>query len=669
MSGTRRKAIGSWEVALRLGILARRRRRGWPAATAPARRVRSFLVKKEPAPAAHLLHLLDVRPRTLDEARDEVARYDELDHPALPSIVEMFFYKRQLAVVVERDDGVRLDKLKGYLDRDRERLPDAAVWFVGWRLCSALAQAHLARDRKGDLAPILHGTLSLRDVLVEWDGDVNVHGLCPLLSAAPIAEGDEVSPPSRAWIGPGFRNDEPLTPRADTYAAALVLRCLLTGRPAPTPGASVEPMIELRPDIPADVAGSIDRALQGRARPSAAELAQRLEGLVRITDGRRALLDCLELYQALWGLWSVASPRIWSPESPQLSDEPSAGFEAESAVLSSLAAGEQGEDDGEIGDELTFGEFAEPPLETSRSLGADSALPETAPEASVAVASAPAASEVDGGASDEPTENVSLSSTMASVSDAPPVLPRTGIGDPRGGLGSEPPIRFDRPDRGSNGHLVSPARERDPDAPLPRPPRTPMASATRTPVADDSDRARWPLYVVGACLVALVVWYASRDRGEGEEGRPAASNAPTASGSPTAPTRAVAAPPTTSGVSDEEDGASSSPRRTSKTPEPGGDDADVPPEVVVQPTLTVEERADMEWTQGYLLVESEIRDALVYVNGHRVGPVGRKNKIFCGRKFVRLGTENPPTTPWLTGGTTVELACRDLTVVSIAGPE
>ena len=90
---------------------------------------------------------------------------------------------------------------------------------------------------------------------------------------------------------------------------------------------------------------------------------------------------------------------------------------------------------------------------------------------------------------------------------------------------------------------------------------------------------------------------------------------------------------------------------------------------MVQPTLTVEERADMEWTQGYLLVESEIRDALVYVNGHRVGPVGRKNKIFCGRKFVRLGTENPPTTPWLTGGTTVELACRDLTVVSIAGPE
>ena len=29
------------------------------------------------------------------------------------------------------DDGVGLDRLKGYLDRDRERLPDAAVWFVG----------------------------------------------------------------------------------------------------------------------------------------------------------------------------------------------------------------------------------------------------------------------------------------------------------------------------------------------------------------------------------------------------------------------------------------------------------------------------------------------------------------------------------------------------------
>lgn len=663
MSGTRRKAIGSWEVALRLGTLARRRHRGWPSATAPARRVRSFLVKKAPAPAAHLLHLLDVRPRTLDEAREELERYDELEHPALPRIVEMFPYKRQLAVVVERDDGVRLDKLKGYLDRDRERLPDAAIWFVGWRLCSALAQAHLARDRRGDLAPILHGTLSSRDVLVEWDGDVKLHGLCPLLSAAPIAEGDEVSPPSRAWIGPGFRNGEPLTPRADTFAAALVLRGLLTGRPPPTPGASIEPLTELRPDIPADVARSLDRALHGRARPSAAELAQRLEGLVRILDGRRALLDCMELYQALWGLWSVASPQVWSTEAPPVLEASVGSFDPESAALSSLAPGDV--DDAEIADELTLGDLddVEPPPDTSRSAGASSTSPDAEAAASVPIVATSSRPEDESEGGDDGVA-VSLATTMASVPDEP-VPPQPRELSLEGDEGSEPGARerADGRDEGPGRGLVPPSMGDEPSEPLPRPPRTPLASTTES-VPDEPDKARWPLYLVAACLVALVAWYASRDRNVAPEGGQSASTAEVVpSGAPTAPTRAAAAPRPTSDVVEE--APSPSPIEATTEDDPPGD---VPPEVVVQPTLSAEERADMEWTQGYLLVESELRDALVYVNGHRVGPVGRKNKIFCGRKFVRLGTENPPTTPWLTGGTTVELACRDLTVVSIAGP-
>ena len=611
----------------------------------------------------HVLHLLDVRPRTLEEARIEVERYDELDHPALPGIVEMFEYKRQLAVVLERDDGVRLDKLKGYLDRDRERLPDAAIWFVGWRLCSALAQAHLARDQEGKLAPILHGTLSLRDVLVEWDGDVKLHGLCPLLSAAPISEGDEVAPPSRAWVGPGFRNDEPLTPRADTYAAALVLRCLLTGRPPPTPGASLESMAELRPDIPGDVARSLDRALHGRARPSAAELAQRLEGLVRVTDGRRALLDCMELYQALWGLWSVASPQVWSVETP------SAGLvlDPESAALSSLSPSER-RDDHEIADELTLGDLddVEPTSPyTSRSPGAQSTMPDTVDEAPVAVTSAPPQlPDKDDGEAGEARGPISLTSTMASAphEPAPPGPKSSPPVDPVAASGPDEPAPPSASRSRPGRPPAPPTSSVEPAAPLPRPPRTPLTSTAEP--APDEERSRWPLYLVAACLVALVAWYATRDRGADPEAPSSASSATARADVPMPPNRAASAPPPT-----EMSAATSPPPRPETASSEDELPAEVPPEVVVQPTLTPDERADMEWSQGYLLVESEIRGALVYVNGHRVGPVGRKNKIFCGRKFVRLGTENPPTTPWLTGGTTVELACRDLTVVSIAGPE
>jgi Protein tyrosine and serine/threonine kinase len=647
---------------------------------APARRVRSFVVKHRSAPGAaiHLLHLLDVRPRELDVAQAEVERYRGLEHPSLPKLVDVFTYKRQVAVVMERDDGVRLDKLKGYLDRDRERLPDAAVWFVGWRICSALAQAHLARNRAGDLAPILHGSLSLRDVLVGWDGDVTIHGLCPVLSDVPVAEDDTPGPPSRAWLAPSVRKGEPLTPRVDTYAGALVLRCLLTGRPPPTPGASSATMKELRDDIPEDVARSLDRALRGRARPSSAELAQRLEGLVRITDGRQALRDCMELYQALWGLWSVAAPEQWSSEgkaklevTPVESFQPTSVIPSEAVPLSEL--------------ETMDGDT---PPDTSRSPGATSKVPRTRDDAieDVVVASAVASTEL-AAEEQEPAASVDpgpLTSTMVSPPDdiaeaqrhaaqaqraheareearSPPPMPS----DPDPAGASEEQLEDDS-DRVSgfrstaNGGLgatltSAPSRKPAPSKTEPRasPEPAPRVVSPSASVPPEEQRSKWPLYAVAGVIVALMAWYASRDRRADGERLP---SKPAPSASAAEPLRPPPTPPEPTTAPDPEPAV----RPAASVPEPDPSNM-----VTVEPTLTSAERAVMEYTQGYLLVRSELPDAKVFVNGHPVGPVGRKNKIFCGPKFVRLGRGNPPTTPWLTKGMTVDLACRDLTVVSI----
>ena len=279
-----------------------------------------------------VLHVIELQAERRNKAKEQLSRYWQLLHPALPRLVEFCEHEDGLVAVFEPVDGVTLARLKGYLERDREQLPDAAIWYLGHQVMGALARAHLARDARGQMSPIVHGTLSARDVLVSWGGEVRLMGVCPVLTELEYNVEDEESDelqPARAWLAPELRRGWPASPRSDVYAAALLLRSLLTCQPPPTPGAVIEPLATLRPDVPAEVAAALDVALEANAKQrttSCAEIEQRLAGLVKATEGQRALRETMELFEALWGLYSVATPDKWPEDAPSLASDQLAAF-------------------------------------------------------------------------------------------------------------------------------------------------------------------------------------------------------------------------------------------------------------------------------------------------------------------------------------------------------
>lgn len=253
----------------------------------------------------------------LEAARLRIERYRLLDHPALPPVLDLDEDEERLVIVTPLEEGVRLDRLRKLLANDQAELSDPAVWFVGWRLFGALAAGHMARDASGLLIPLIHGSLGMSSMVVTHEGELRLHGfireLDPLLDEVEdeATAGRSQSIVPQAWWAPEVRQGNTAHPPSDVYSAALILRTLLAGLPQPIPGSSLQPLAEARPELPRDITDALDRAvlLRDEAAPSAAELSLRFEGLVRVSDGKKALRELIALQLALRGLFSVATPQ------------------------------------------------------------------------------------------------------------------------------------------------------------------------------------------------------------------------------------------------------------------------------------------------------------------------------------------------------------------------
>jgi hypothetical protein len=66
--------------------------------------------------------------------------------------------------------------------------------------------------------------------------------------------------------------------------------------------------------------------------------------------------------------------------------------------------------------------------------------------------------------------------------------------------------------------------------------------------------------------------------------------------------------------------------------------------------------------KGYLIVDSEFKDAHVYILGQHRGRVGEKLEVNCGLVHVRLGTR--PLLRWYGAGEGVPVACRGVTRIN-----
>ena len=256
----------------------------------------------------------------------EASAYARLSHPSIVRLFDFFAVpvseadaparqagrEGQLCMVLEHIDGPPLTRLRTMLKAIGRELDDRAAIYVAARIFDALSAAHSAVDESGAVAPVIHRDVNPSNVLVPWDGHVKLadFGVAKVTglshqSVAGMIKG------TYGYMAPEQVTGEAISPRADVYAAGIILWELLTKRRAFQRGAlpevealraMAEPRLvaldTIRPDLDRTVRDAVKRALEPRAERrtiTAAEMLAILTAVVPTDEGRERLVSALSV--------------------------------------------------------------------------------------------------------------------------------------------------------------------------------------------------------------------------------------------------------------------------------------------------------------------------------------------------------------------------------------
>lgn len=212
-----------------------------------------------------------------------------LNHPGIVTLYELGEREGRALLVSELVPGTTLARAVWELS-DRE------IGELGSDLCEALAHAH-ARG-------VVHRDLKPQNVIVRDDerggrrAKLMDFGIARLSGAPTLTDRGEVVG-TLAYMSPEQAEGELAGPASDVYSLALTLYECWSGTnpvaadsPAETArriGAGVSPLGELRPDLPAALADTVDACLDPDPplRPAALELRDAIDGELDALDARR----------------------------------------------------------------------------------------------------------------------------------------------------------------------------------------------------------------------------------------------------------------------------------------------------------------------------------------------------------------------------------------------
>jgi serine/threonine protein kinase len=233
-----------------------------------------------------------------------------LSHPAIVQVRAFVEEEGFAALVFEYVEGVALVRLLRFCARHGVRLPDRAAWHIVERVLAGLSYAHSQKDDSLNPAPIVHRDVSPANVLIDWTGGVKLadFGMAKMLGVSPATRLGLVKG-TLGCMAPEQARGEPVTERADVYAAALLAWRLATGR---TPFAKykddeiellramrnprLRPLAALRPDLPQAVLTGVARALEvdGSKRTiTADELRAIVRASIDVEAGHAELAELL----------------------------------------------------------------------------------------------------------------------------------------------------------------------------------------------------------------------------------------------------------------------------------------------------------------------------------------------------------------------------------------
>ncbi|WP_269749878.1 serine/threonine protein kinase [Polyangium fumosum] len=198
-----------------------------------------------------------------EELVREAAICAVLNHPSIQRMFDFFEHDKHLVLVLEHVEGVTLDRLQDVLGRNKSRLDDRTIAFLGRALGGALAHAHAAKDEEGTPTPVIHRTMHPENVLIGWDGHVRLtgFGLGKILGRSPDTVAFVIKG-APGFMAPEQARGERVTPKADVYGLAVLLWSLYAGAKPPEVGTRPMPLAVLRSDLPKELTSAIDGALE-----------------------------------------------------------------------------------------------------------------------------------------------------------------------------------------------------------------------------------------------------------------------------------------------------------------------------------------------------------------------------------------------------------------------
>ncbi|MDI3286583.1 serine/threonine-protein kinase, partial [Polyangium sp. 15x6] len=198
-----------------------------------------------------------------EELVREAAICAVLNHPSIQRMFDFFEHDKHLVLVLEHVEGVTLDRLQDVLGRQKSKLDDRTIAFLGRALGGALAHAHAAKDEEGTPTPVIHRTMHPENVLIGWDGQVRLtgFGLGKILGRSPDTVAFVIKG-APGFMAPEQARGERVTPKADAYGLAVLLWSLYAGAKPPEVGTRPMPLAVLRSDLPKELTSAIDAALE-----------------------------------------------------------------------------------------------------------------------------------------------------------------------------------------------------------------------------------------------------------------------------------------------------------------------------------------------------------------------------------------------------------------------
>ncbi|MFO0722669.1 MAG: serine/threonine-protein kinase [Myxococcota bacterium] len=219
-----------------------------------------------------------------------------LHHPNIVRVLDQPVVLGQRCLALELVHGRNLYQVLRRLREQRQQCPPQVALHIITRVLAGLEHAHRATDAQGEPLGIIHRDVTPGNILLSFDGAVKVTDFGIAKSAAnEITTSAGLVKGTTRYLSPEQVRGWPLTPRADVYAATVVLAEMLLGAPlfnAPGVASTLFQIVQgerpsmhqALPIYAPRLASVMERALSvlPEDRPeSAAELSQALEAEAR----------------------------------------------------------------------------------------------------------------------------------------------------------------------------------------------------------------------------------------------------------------------------------------------------------------------------------------------------------------------------------------------------